>query len=131
MKLVYTKSGMVADGPRKFYGHYRPASDLDAEKILYWIALQLDEVPDRANYKWRVWLSEMAYGMVKERFWPSIDLEGYDEYIMLYSPSDDAWEIRLKIAGTQGDYEDLNSDIIFDKVSITLEVDDGRVPGMP
>jgi hypothetical protein len=114
-----------------FYFHHRPGSALIAEHLVYWISVTLDSVPNREASRWKVWFSEMAYGMVKERFWPMITLSGYKEWIHVYSPNIQDWRIPVRIAGTEGNIEDITGDVIVDRVTIKLEIDDGDDGFMP
>jgi len=116
---------MMRLGPETWSGSYRPASDLTAEQIIEWIADQLDEIPNREFDSWQVHLSPMAYGMIKERFWEAIELDGYHQWITIGNDSEtggDQWEVRLELAGTIGDYGEMHSDEIADKVEILLQV---------
>lgn len=71
----------------------------------------------------------MAYGMVKEKYWEHITLHEYHEWLRIPSPNfpdPDSWSLRIRIAGTEGDYEDMFSDEIIDRVTIKIEIDDGN-----
>jgi len=114
------------DEELRFYVVHRPGSELTAEQIVFWISECLDSVPNRTKYKWKVWFSEMAYGIVKERFWEHISLIGYQEWLRLPSPKAGEWSMRVRIAGTEGDIEDMFGNEIIDRVTITLEIDDGN-----
>lgn len=118
------------DGPPFFVVH-RPGSELIAEQIVFWISQRLDSFPDRTKYKWKVWFSEMAYGMVKEKYWQHIALIGWQEWLRLPSPNPGDWSLRVRIAGTEGDKEDMDSDKIIDRVTIKVEIDDGDDGFMP
>lgn len=115
----------------RFYIVHRPGSELIAAQIVLWISDCLDSVPDRTKYKWKVWFSEMACGMVKERFWEHISLIGYKEWLRIPSRKPGDWSLRIRIAGTEGGIEDLTGDEIIDRVTVKLEIDDGNYGFMP
>lgn len=120
--------GFIREGFNEppFYIEHRPGSEIDAAQILLWVAECLEMVPHRSDKKWRLWLSEMAYGMVKERFCEFITLELFNDRIWVPSPTPGEWSIWVRLAGADGSYEDMVSDEIIDKVTITLEIDDGN-----
>ena len=109
----------------------RPGRDVTAEQIIYWIANTLDEVPDRTRHTWRVWFGQLAYDKVKERYGPWIETVGWFEWIKVRAPDLESWELRLKIGGVISDIEEMNTRGVVDRITVTLEIDDGTVPGMP
>lgn len=108
----------------------RPGTTVTADLMHYWIALNLQAFPNRSDLRWRAWVDKLGHLILKNDPYERFYATKKDEWIKVHCPFTDHWRIRVKI-GVQGVIEDFDDDVMLDKVSIVLEIDDGSIPGMP
>lgn len=108
----------------------RPGLTVTADLMHYWIALNLQNFPNREQLRWRVWVDKLGHMILKkDPFKRFYEMDKYD-WIKVHSPFSEKWIIRVKV-GVEGGITDFDDEVILDKISIHLEIDDGTIPGMP